>query len=137
MDGKKQEAGMIERGTAGAWKLPRPQKQQKKKTGAGTKMKADDETGSTDGTGVETAVTNATGDGTEVTGTVEHIHEAGAEMADTDKDEVEAVNGADTEVETREPTDMETGALLVDETGTGTGVLELEGPQGCEQFRAT
>ena len=77
---------MIERGTAGAWKHARPQKQQNKKTGEGTKMKADDETGSTDGTGVETAVTNATGTGTEVTGTVEHTYEAGAEMADTDKD---------------------------------------------------
>ena len=55
-------------------------------------------------------------------------------MADTgdeavEMDEVGAVDGADTEVQT--------GALGVEETGTGTGVLELEGPQGCGQFRAT
>ena len=45
-------------------------------------MKADDETGSTDGTGVETAVTYATGDGTEVTGTVEHIHLTKSRLGD-------------------------------------------------------
>ena len=49
----------------------------------------DDETGTTDGTGVETAVTE----------------ETGAEMADTGDetvkmDEVETVDGADTEVQT-------------------------------------
>ena len=73
-------------------------------TGAGTEVDdeedgTDDETGSTDGTGVETAVTDETGAGTVVT------DETGAEMADTgdetvEKDEVETVDGADTEEQT-------------------------------------
>ena len=76
-------------------------------TGAGTEVDdedegADDETDSTDGTGVETAVTDETGAGTVVAGGGD---ETGAGMADTGDEtvemvEVEAVDGAGTEVQT-------------------------------------
>ena len=76
-------------------------------TGAGTEVDdedegTDDETGSTDGTEVETALTDETGAGTVVTGRTD---ETGAEMADTgdetvEMDEVETVDGADTEEQT-------------------------------------
>ena len=76
------------------------------------------ERGSTDGIGVDTAVTGET--------------EAGAAVEGTDEtgavDEVEAVD------DTEGSTDMETGAL---EDDAGTGTLELEEPQACVQFRAT
>ena len=84
--------------------------------------KADDtgdvETGSTDGIGVDTAVTGET--------------EAGAVTEGTDEtgavDEVEAVD------DTAGSTDIDTGVL---EDDAGTGTLELEEPQACVQFRAT